>query len=179
MLDVLLSLYLGFMGIFGSGPESPTPTASSNPPTSERQSIDYTTLASTTARVVRVLDGDTIEVIFPDGWRERVRYLGIDAPEVASEGARECFSREATARNRALVAGEEVILRRDTENRDPYDRLLRYVRVDDVSVNAHLLGSGHARLMVIPPNTARYTEYRRLRDAARADGQGLWRACAE
>ncbi|MBI3003638.1 MAG: thermonuclease, partial [candidate division NC10 bacterium] len=53
------------------------------------------------SRVVRVLDGDT--AVLASG--ERVRYLGINAPETG-----EPFAAEATARNAALVAGRTVTL---------------------------------------------------------------------
>ncbi|NCO61827.1 hypothetical protein GW879_00015, partial [Candidatus Kaiserbacteria bacterium] len=58
--------------------------------------------ATTTAVVTRVVDGDTIDVIFGDDSRPtRIRYIGIDTPE--SSPVSECGSTEATTRNRELV----------------------------------------------------------------------------
>ena len=50
------------------------------------------------ARVLAVIDGDTIEVLV-DGRRERVRYIGIDTPEVWPQDQIECYGPEASARN--------------------------------------------------------------------------------
>lgn len=128
------------------------------------------------AEVVRVLDGDTIDVRI-DGVIERVRYIGIDTPELRTDGRPECYSTEATVANRSLIAGKRVRLEADEERRDDYDRLLRYVYVGDTFVNAELLQGGYARLLFIPPNTREYGDFREIRDEAREEGRGLWSAC--
>ena len=88
------------------------------------------------ADVLRVIDGDTIDVRL-DGVEERVRYYGIDTPE---RGER-CFT-EATERNESLV-GDTVLLLPDARERDTFDRLLRYVFTEDgVSVAARLIAEG-------------------------------------
>ena len=79
------------------------------------------------ALVIRVIDGDTIEL--QDG--SRVRYLGIDTPETD-----EYYYTEATAKNRELVEGKIVELQSGKRDQDKYDRLLRYVYVNGVFVNA-------------------------------------------
>ncbi|MGH9174455.1 MAG: thermonuclease family protein, partial [Vicinamibacterales bacterium] len=79
--------------------------------------------------VVRVVDGDTI-IVAIDGVEERLRYIGIDAPEsVRPETPVECFGREASAENARLVEGKRVELEADISNRDRFGRLLRYVYV--------------------------------------------------
>ena len=61
------------------------------------------------AKVIRVIDGDTVEL--ENG--ERVRYLGIDTPEtVHPEKPVECFGTEATERNKELVEEKTVELLR-------------------------------------------------------------------
>lgn len=132
--------------------------------------------ATTTAAVVRVIDGDTIDV----QWRgtvERVRYLGIDTPEPYAGSAAECYAAAASAANRKLVADKTVSLVRDTENRDAYNRLLRYVYVDDTFVNAALVQSGHATALPIKPNTRYAQRFYKLEQAAAAEAVGLWSAC--
>lgn len=128
------------------------------------------------ARVVQVIDGDTIDVEI-DSVVERVRYIGIDSPEYYESGNAECFADEATAANRALVEGKTVRLVPDEELRDDYDRLLRYVFVDDTFVNRELIEDGYATLLFIPPNTEHYGDFLDIRDTARAEGRGLWSAC--
>lgn len=113
--------------------ESPTPSPS---PTTQSPSPTPTQDADThTAVVTRVIDGDTV-VLDND---ERVRLLGIDAPETA-----ECHADTATQRMIELVQGETVTLVRDGDDRDHYERLLRYVDVDGVDAGLTLIQEGLA-----------------------------------
>lgn len=135
---------------------------------------------SDTARVVRVVDGDTIRVDLPSG-EEAVRYIGIDTPESVKPGAPvECFARRASAYNARLVEGERVRLVRDVEERDRYGRLLAYVyrARDGLFVNAELVRRGYATVATFPPNVAHELEFRRLARKARMSGRGLWSECA-
>jgi micrococcal nuclease len=126
--------------------------------------------------VVRVVDGDTVHVRLASG-RERVRYIGVDTPEVS--GATECWGRRATAANARLVGGRRVRLRTDVERRDRYGRLLAYVErvADGLDVNGELLRRGHARALAVGPNLTRAARHARLARAARRAGRGLWGAC--
>ena len=79
------------------------------------------------ARVLRVIDGDTIEVSI-EGSEEDVRYIGVDTPETVKPGAPvECYGPQASAANHRLVEGRTVRLVFDRERRDAYGRLLAYV----------------------------------------------------
>ena len=134
---------------------------------------------SDTARVVRVVDGDTIRVALPSG-EERVRYIGIDTPESVKPGSPvECFAKRASAFNERLVAGERVRLVRDVEERDRYGRLLAYVyrERDGLFVNAELVRRGYATVATFPPNVAHERDFRRLAERARLSGRGLWSKC--
>jgi len=130
-----------------------------------------------TAEVVRVVDGDTIEVSI-DGTIEDVRYIGVDTPESVTPGEPvECFGRRASAFNERLVSGRTVRLRFDSERRDRYGRLLAYVHAGGRFVNAELVRRGFATTLTIPPNDARAGLFARLeREAGRA-GRGLWQIC--
>lgn len=130
----------------------------------------------TSALVLAVIDGDTIEVLV-DGRRERVRYIGMDTPEVWPADQIECYGPEASARNAQLVAGQRVELESDLTDRDRYGRLLRYVWLGETFVNAELLVEGFAQVTTYPPDV-RYVElYRDLQRQAREAGRGLWSAC--
>jgi micrococcal nuclease len=134
---------------------------------------------SDTARVVRVVDGDTIRVDGPAG-EEAVRYIGIDTPESVKPGSHvECFAKRASAFNERLVEGERVRLVRDVEERDRYGRLLAYVyrARDGLFVNAELVRRGYATVATFPPNVAHEREFRRLAEGARLSGRGLWAEC--
>jgi micrococcal nuclease len=135
--------------------------------------------SSSVARVVRVVDGDTI-VASVGGREERVRYIGMDTPEDVKPGTPvQCYSRRAAAENRRLVAGRRVRLVQDAEARDRYGRLLAYVyrQSDGLFVNAELVRLGYARPLTIPPNTAHEAEIARLAGTARRAGRGLWSRC--
>lgn len=124
--------------------------------------------------VVRVIDGDTIQI---EGG-ESVRYLGIDTPEVAhpTKGL-ECYGPEATEKNRELVEGEQVRLEKDVTDRDKYGRLLRYVYVDGLFVNGELVRLGYAYSSWYPPDIKYQMLLTDLERVAREDGRGLWAAC--
>ena len=99
--------------------------------------------AETGWQVTRVVDGDTIEVS-RDGVVERVRLLGIDTAERG-----QCGHDEATALAADLVTGREVTLVvGSSDDRDRYDRLLRFVEVTVdgvvVDVGLHQLEAGLA-----------------------------------
>ena len=101
-----------------------------------------------------------------------MRYIGIDAPEIHPE--LEAYGMEALQANRQLVEGKIVHLERDVSERDKYGRLLRYVYVDDVFVNAELVRQGLAQAKAYPPNT-KYQDYLEQMEAeARLAGRGIW-----
>jgi len=137
-----------------------------------------------TARVVRVIDGDTIEVELPDGSDEDVRYIGIDTPEtVKPDTPVQCGGPRAHEVNDQLVGGRSVTLRFDAERRDVYGRLLTYVYLPGAAgghalfVNADLVRRGLARTLTIPPNDSFAPLFARLAGRAGARGRGLWGRC--
>ncbi len=123
---------------------------------------------SDTVRVQRVVDGDTI--VLAGG--ERVRYIGVDTPEVT--GSPQLFGPEASEANRRLVEGRQVSLGLDVSDRDRFDRLLRYVYVDGVMVNAELVREGFATSLVYPPDTRYAVCFSALEEEAREAGRGMW-----
>ena len=134
--------------------------------------------ATESARVVRVVDGDTI-VIDRGLGDERVRYIGIDTPEsVKPDTPVEFMAREASAANEALVAGREIVLERDVSDTDQYDRLLRYawLREGDgwVFVNLELLRRGYAQVATYPPDVRWTDTFLAAQREARDAGLGLW-----
>jgi len=122
----------------------------------------------TTARVIRVIDGDTIVV---EG-NYRVRYIGIDTPEAYPQV--EAFGLEAWQVNRALVEGKVVRLEKDVSEVDKYGRLLRYVYVDNIFVNAELVKQGLAYAQAYPPDTKHQAYLETLEQEARQAGRGMW-----
>lgn len=118
------------------------------------------------AAVLRVIDGDTIDVLL-NGIEYRVRYVGVNTPERDEL----CYA-DATAANAALVQGQTVRLMKDRSETDIYGRLLRYIYVGDVFVNARLVEQGYAEVVSYPPDNANFEYFRTLEDAARQAGRG-------
>lgn len=143
------------------------------------------------AHVVRVIDGDTIEVEItartngPGAGTAgtdhifTVRLLGIDTPEsVRPNHPVECFGREASAATAALLEGRAVRLVKDVEETDGFDRLLRYVYIGDEMANARLVANGYAHALTYPPNVRHADLLIALQRQARGEGRGLWSTSA-
>lgn len=129
--------------------------------------------SSTTYRVVKVIDGDTIVL---DN-REKVRYIGINAPEITK---RDCFGNEAKKKNESLVLHKEVLLEKDVSERDKYNRLLRYVYLTDGTfVNKTLVQEGYAYASSYPPDISRQEELLEAQREAKRNKKGLWGACPQ
>jgi micrococcal nuclease len=121
--------------------------------------------------VKKVIDGDSIQL----ETGEIVRYLGIDTPELAGkDSGAEFYAREAARYNKKLVFLKKVRLEFDVEKKDHYGRLLAYVYVKNVFVNAELVKLGYARAMVKPPNTKHQELLLSYQAKAMAEERGLW-----
>jgi micrococcal nuclease len=133
-----------------------------------------TAALATTARVARVIDGDTI--VLADG--THVRLVQIDTPEV---GTGECFSRAAGRELRALLPpGAVVALETDPrlDQVDRYGRLLRYVVRNGRNLNVELVRRGAATVWFYDGDRGRYAvRLLAAATAARSAHRGLWGAC--
>ena len=135
------------------------------------------------ATVERVVDGDTA-IVHVSERRERVRFIGINAPEDTSRV--DPFGPEATAYvKRALAPGSTVYLEQDAEQRDRYGRLLSYVwlarpatgsdaEMRRSMLNARIALDGYAQQMTVPPNVKYERRFRTYVREARLAGRGLW-----
>jgi endonuclease YncB( thermonuclease family) len=133
------------------------------------------------AVVRRVVDGDTVVVQVEDR-QVRLRYIGIDAPEMG-DPVPEPWAQEATDANRMLVANQRVWLERDISDTDRFARLLRYVwlRAEHADgteqwtmVNLELVRLGFARAVSYPPDVQHQHLLRDAEREARGAGAGLW-----
>lgn len=129
-------------------------------------------------RVTYVVDGDTIHVRV--GSRtEKVRVIGVDAPELKT---RECFSTQAKAATTGLVAGKVVTLRADRTqtDRDAYRRLLRHVILSDKSsLGLRLISNGFGREFTFARPYVGQPTFRTAQARAVKANRGVWSAgCA-
>jgi micrococcal nuclease len=98
--------------------------------------------------VTNVVDGDTIDVHFNIYGIQRVRLVGINAPEIGEEGYEEAkeFLNET-------CMWEEVKLDVDDKKQyDPHYRILAVVYVNETNLNEKLVKEGYAEVMYIPPS---------------------------
>jgi len=124
--------------------------------------------------VTRVIDGDTIEVDIT-GVAYRVRYIGIDTPELDDENpSLSALAQEAARYNRELLEGKSVRLEKDVSETDKYGRLLRYVYVGDTFVNAELVRLGYAEVVTYPPDIKYQELLLQAQVEAKENGRGLW-----
>lgn len=124
--------------------------------------------------VIRVVDGDTIEI---EGG-QKVRYIGIDTPETVSPSKPvQCFGKEASEKNKELVLGKRVKLEKDISETDKYGRLLRYVWIDDIFVNDYLVRQGYASASTYPPDVKYSEQFVQAQQEAVGNNRGLWISC--
>jgi len=144
-----------------------------------------------TVTVVRVVDGDTMDVEFPNGEVDTIRLLGVDTPEInpeltspeefegipdtaAGRAHLRAWGAEASAFAESELAGREVQIAVDetADRRGGFDRLLVTISVDGDDFNERLLREGYARLY--DTQFADRDAYAATESAARERGTGLW-----
>jgi len=131
-------------------------------------------------RVVRVVDGDTVDV--DSG--VTVRYIGIDTPETRRQTSAGWVAtgdedgEEAKKANEALVMGKKVRLEYDVQKKDKYSRTLAYVFVQEnkkeIMVQTELLRRGLAFLYTLPPNVRYVDVFLAAQKEARKNKAGMW-----
>lgn len=108
----------------------------------------------------RIIDGDTLVV---DG--QKVRLVGIDAPEHDQRCGRRACGTEATNALKAVAAGRE--LQCSSHRYDDYGRALAVCRAGDRDLGAWMVRQGYA--------VAAYgNHYKAEQEAARRERVGLW-----
>jgi micrococcal nuclease len=121
-------------------------------------------------KVKRVIDGDTF-VLEND---QKVRLIGINAPEGDT-----CFASETTDKVIELLEGKEVTLEKDISDTDQYDRLLRYVYLNDLFINEYLVNEGYAQVATYPPDVKYKDDFISAEKIAQENGSGLWESCLQ
>lgn len=142
--------------------KDPAVKSSQNKPTRER------------VRVIRVVDGDTIEI--ED--KRKIRYIGVDTPETVKPNSPvQCFGKNASDKNKELVADKIIEIEKDISDTDQYGRLLRYVYVDGNFVNRLMVAEGFAYASTFPPDVKYAEEFRTAQHDAEISRRGLWGSC--
>jgi endonuclease YncB( thermonuclease family) len=189
LIKLLLPVAILGIGVVGARQRATDIAAASDQPTTTvatRQIGTTTSLAISTttsgtvteamiesevATVVSITDGDTFRVVRADGSNEPVRLIGIDSPEAGAP-----FADEATALLSGLIANRQVRLVADVSDRDRFERLLRYVYIDDLFVNEEIVLAGLAEARRYPPDIALAERLESAAALAQSQGRGIWQA---
>ena len=171
------------------GPAAPMPATQQATPSPAVTTESPSAPDGTPAHVSRVVDGDTVDVVFQDGTTDRVRLLGIDTPELAGNDAYEygsitntycldTFGSAATEYAQMVLYDEDVLLVVDPQAglRGSFGRLLAYVHLEGQDFGVALLELGLARVYTEGTAT-REAEYLEMETKARAEDIGLWGEC--
>ena len=126
---------------------------------------DTITFTGDTLICTAIIDGDTFKL----ETGETVRLIGIDAPELSQPGGEE--SREYLTQ---LILNKGVTLKKSNEDRDKYNRLLRFVYLDDICINEEMVRLGYAEARYLTDSIREY--YIQLEMEAETAKAGLWSA---
>lgn len=171
--QVLLGII--FFGILAAVEFFGVPEASPNSPLLRVSAV--TSKSTTTATVLRVIDGDTIEVDI-SGTKTRVRLIGINTPEVVDPRRPvECFGQEASHRAKEILSGNAVLLVSDSSQGelDKYGRSLFYVYLSDGTFfNDLMLKEGYAHEYTYRTPYRYQAQFKASEQVARSQHVGLW-----
>lgn len=141
--------------------------------------VNQSTIDGTYYKVKNVYDGDTIAVDMM-GNIEKIRLIGVDTPETHDPDVPiQCYGPEASNFSEINLLGKEVRLETDNQNqnRDRYERLLRYVYLRDGRLwNKVLIEEGYGFAYLRYPFT-KITSFKESEALATANKRGLWAAC--
>lgn len=130
-------------------------------------------------RVTRFVDGDTITIDM-NGTKETVRMIGVDTPETHKPNTPiQCYGPAAAAFTKNLIGGKTVRLEADptNQNRDRYNRLLRYVYLpDNRLVQKELVANGYGFAYTSFPFQKK-DEFIQAEQQAKEAAKGLWSNC--
>ncbi|MFN3395206.1 MAG: thermonuclease family protein [Thermodesulfovibrionales bacterium] len=122
--------------------------------------------------VITVHDGDTVSIKI-GGREEKIRLIGIDAPELGQEP----WGKKAKRKLQDIIrrTDKSVRIELDVEERDKYGRLLAYLWTKDGRlINEEMVRSGYALLYTIPPNVRYVERLRKAQEMAYKNKVGIW-----
>jgi len=116
--------------------------------------------------VIRVIDGDTVELF----GGQKVRLIGIDS----TERGEKCYT-EAKEKLISLVESKTVLIEKDVEEFDKYERLLGYLFIEKLFVNLEMIESGNAKAFEYGQSNRYAKEFEQAEENAQKQKLGcLW-----
>ena len=121
-----------------------------------------------------VIDGDTI--ILKN--RQHVRYIGINAPEIANKKRNkkaEPFGEASKKYNQKLLQNKKIRLEFDKTKKDQYNRVLAYIFLEDGTfVNGEIIKQGLGFCLYDRQNNHYAKRLLKLQQKAMSQGKGIW-----
>ncbi|MFH1479170.1 MAG: thermonuclease family protein [Candidatus Omnitrophota bacterium] len=127
--------------------------------------------------VARVIDGDTIEL--SNG--SMIRYIGVNTPEIRRKAGEEWvydpmpYAEKAKDFNEGKVLGRQIDIEYDIQRKDKYGRILGYVYIGNIMVNAELIKNGYSVIYSYPPNIKHLDDFLNAQEEARVNKRGIWK----
>ena len=143
------------------------------PPKIEEKAETPPVKVDNTAKVLKIVDGDTIDVLY-QGKEERLRIQGINTPETKDPRySVQCFGKEASLRAKEILESQTVTLE-TKNNRGKYGRLLTYIRLSNgEDYGEKIIREGYAWHYRKYPHD-RMNAYDSAEKYARENNKGLW-----
>ena len=140
-------------------------------------SISTYTYGDFNAQVVRIVDGDTIQVIDSNGIKFKIRLLGIDTPEL-----KQCFGYESSLSLKKIIDGKSVIIISKPEKNKPYTlgrykRIIGKIILNGKDINLEMVQKGmawHYKKYIKSQNVEDRQSYNNAEQDARLNKIGLW-----
>jgi len=140
-------------------------------------SISTYTYGDFNAQVVRIVDGDTIQVIDSNGIKFKIRLLGIDTPETKQR-----FGYESSLSLKKIIDGKAVIIISKTEKNKPYtlgryNRIIGKIILNGKDINLEMVQKGmawHYKKYIKSQNVEDRQSYNNAEQDARLNKIGLW-----
>ena len=144
----------------------------------QNPSQDFKKYNGKTFTVIKIVDGDTIDIDIPDGKYDstRIRLWGVDTPETKHPKTGVMyFGPEAVEFTQRMCLSKKVTLYLDKETtRGKYGRILAYVQLPDGNfLNEALLTQGYAYADTRFRHDL-YYKYKQLESLAKSQKKGLW-----
>lgn len=129
----------------------------------------------TPAKVQRVIDGDTLELLI-EGKVDRLRLIGVDTPESVhpDKSRNEEFGKVASNYTREKLLNKDIRVEFDVQQRDRYKRLLGYVWLGDKMYNEEVTKAGYAKVATFPPNVKYLERFLAAEAYAKENKLGMW-----
>lgn len=135
-----------------------------------------TPINSTEAKVLNIIDGDTLKVLYKNR-EERVRMLGIDTPESVHPDPNKNTEdgKIASSITKKFLSNKTVKLEFEGDHKDKYGRLLAYVWLDNNMINLKLVSDGYAKVFMLKKNSKYYNDFLNAEKDAKLNKKGIWK----